>query len=106
GMQAVAIDDDLVIDVELGAVVGHQEEIVLPGFLNPESALVVDGEPFETVGDAGEALAKIAGGDLEDVGVDGADGFAPLESGQFASSALQEIEVAAKPGGRDDGGSE
>ena len=59
-VDAVIIDHPLVIDVQLGTIVGAKQEAVLARIVDIEIAGVIDREPLEAVGDAREAFQKIA----------------------------------------------
>src|ERR1700721_2187448 len=64
-MQTVVVDDHLIVDVELGAVVRQKRERVQARIGDPESTHVVDGEPFVSLGDTGEALHEVLRGQVE-----------------------------------------
>src|SRR5262245_51611343 len=62
---AIVVDHQLVIQVELGSVVGEEVEPVYPRDTDPEPAGVIDGEPLVAPGDTREALVKPLRGDVE-----------------------------------------
>jgi cold-inducible RNA-binding protein len=95
-MQAVVVDHQLAVDVQPGAIVAAQAEIIVACLLDPEAAVVLDDEPLDPVGDSGEALAEVAHGHLQHVGVHGADRLSPFEPGQLGAPGLQKIDVAAR----------
>jgi len=78
-MDAVVVDDRLMVDVELGTVIGQERELVFALPLDSESTGVVDGEPLETVRDAGEPLRETAWRDVQAVRIDSANRFQFLE---------------------------
>src|ERR1035441_7192041 len=60
GVDAVIVDHPFVVDVKLGTIVGGKKETVRAGIVDIEIAAVIDGEPFEAVGDTREAFQKTA----------------------------------------------
>jgi len=105
-MHAVVVDDELVIDVKLGPVVGKQRECVNIGGFDPESPRVVDGEPFGALGDAWKALFEILRRYVERCGVDGAGGFQFFEIRQTFGAMTDVIDQTAEPGWNYDRSSE
>lgn len=88
-MNAIVVDHQPVVDIEFRSVVGQQVEAIFARLLDPEPAGIIDGEPFESLGDAGEAFAKVPLRNVQRDSVDGAAGF-----------QLREIQRTSRPGRR------
>lgn len=95
-MDAVIINDEAAIKVELRAVVGGEAEAIAAWLLDPETAGVIDGEPFVAAGDAGEALLEVTRRDVEACCVDGADGPEMFEVRKPYGIDGNEIDIAAQ----------
>jgi hypothetical protein len=78
---AVVVDDLVAIDAQPGPVIGEQCPGIFAGFLNPKGSGVIDGEPLEAVGYAGEALGEVVVRNVEFAGIDRSDRFQPFELG-------------------------
>src|SRR5260221_6185090 len=57
---AVAVDDLLLVDVEVRAVVRNQPERVFASAADIELAGVVHGKPFDAIGDPGKPLGEVS----------------------------------------------
>src|SRR5580658_3028299 len=62
---AVIVDNRDVVQKKSGAIVREQSEYITAGMGNPEAAGVIDGEPFETLCQAGKARAPVARRDVQ-----------------------------------------
>lgn len=100
-MRSIIVYDLVTIDVEARAVVGEKRPGVLTRFIDPEFAVVVNGEPFEAVGDTGEALQEVVARHVQFSCVNGADRFQFLEFGKVLAFGRNEIDVAAESSGDD-----
>ena len=61
-MHAIIVDHEVIINVELGTVVGIERKSIFPRFLDPELAGIIDGKPFESLCDPGKPSLKLRGG--------------------------------------------
>src|ERR1039458_7146533 len=103
GVDAVSVDHPFVVDVKLGTIVGGKKETVRAGIVDIEIAAVIDGEPFEAVGDTREAIQKTARRNVEGAGVNRADGFQFLELWKLVGFGAEQVDVAAQAKGIDYG---
>src|SRR5262249_36424821 len=70
---------------------------------HPEAAVVIDREPLEAVGDAGEALIERAGRDAQIRCVDAPHRFQLGEMGKLRSAGMEQIDVTLESAIRRDG---
>ena len=66
-MHAVIIDDEVTIDIQLGAIVGSQAKAISARMFDPEFRNVVDDKPFDTVCNAWKPRSEVARRDIQAV---------------------------------------
>ena len=55
GMDAIRIDDRIVVDIEFRPIIGRQFELVFSGRCDPELSVIVDAKPVDSARDSGDA---------------------------------------------------
>src|SRR5262249_4236236 len=98
GVLSVVLDYELAVDVQHRTVVGDKREIVTAGFGHPEAAGVVDGEPLETLGHAGEAVRKILRRHVKVRSVNRAHGLQLAEVGKHQGVVIKMVDLALESG--------
>ena len=63
-MDTIVVDELLSVDVKARAVVGSDAKLVSSRFRDKQIAVVIDGEPFEAIGDARESGVEACLGDV------------------------------------------
>ena len=105
-VRAVVIDYESAVYIEDRAIVGGERELVVGWLFDPEPARVINGKPFEMLGDAGKAGKEILLGYVEAGRVDGADWFELGEIRELFGPLFDAIDLAFETTGDDDGGTE
>ena len=97
-MLTVIVDDELIVDVKPGAVIGSQNEAVGARIVDPKPAGIVNREPFKSFCHAGEAVPEILWRNIEGGSVDGADRLQPAKIREPVSVTPNPINAAAESG--------
>src|SRR5690242_2766127 len=105
-MQTIVVDDELAVDEQRRTVIRQKRKAIDSWLLNPKTPGVVDREPLIAMYDAREAVAPVAGRDVEFRGPDGADALSRIKSRKYSRPRANLIDFAAQPGRNNHGSPE